>query len=177
MLTCFYFMTLRGPPAPARLQAPVPCSSLATTSSISSTGRQHPLLPGHRRCIAGLITPLQASLLGSGGLTPAQAAVAVGSGLPLAGQVRCCGALSRVKVPKREGFNDTVMPNSTQLKHGAYGIRAVTGRRVAANIIEAVRRWAGRERTTRLGVGVAVAVGVAADVLARWLTRALTALS
>jgi len=44
-------------------------------------------------------------------------------------------------VPKSAAINDTVMPNTTDLKYGMYGLRAVTGRRVAAATIEAVRRW------------------------------------
>jgi hypothetical protein len=51
------------------------------------------------------------------------------------------GQLSRVRVPKSAAINDTVMPNTTQLAVGQYGIRALTGRRVAANTIEAMRRW------------------------------------
>jgi large subunit ribosomal protein L16 len=48
--------------------------------------------------------------------------------------------LSRVRVAKSEGINDTIMPNTTQLMYGIYGIRAVDGKRVAANTIEAVRK-------------------------------------
>eukprot|EP00955_Chlamydomonas_euryale_P026512 279813-Chlamydomonas_euryale.AAC.1 len=50
------------------------------------------------------------------------------------------GQLSRVRVRKSVGFNDVVMPNTTGLKFGTFGIRAVTGKRVAANTIEACRR-------------------------------------
>jgi hypothetical protein len=56
------------------------------------------------------------------------------------------GQLSRVRILKSAAINDIVMPNTTQLAVGQYGIRALTGRRVAANTIEAMRR---------LGVGVA----------------------
>ena len=48
--------------------------------------------------------------------------------------------LSRRRVPKSYAINDNIMPNTTELKYGTYGLRAVTGRRVAANTIEAVRR-------------------------------------
>lgn len=54
--------------------------------------------------------------------------------------VRHNSNLSRVRVPKSAGINDTKVPNTTDLKYGIYGIRAITGRRVAANTIEAVRR-------------------------------------
>lgn len=50
--------------------------------------------------------------------------------------------LSRKRVPKSAAINDTIVSNKTDLKYGAYGIRAVTGKRVAANTIEAVRRCA-----------------------------------
>lgn len=49
--------------------------------------------------------------------------------------------LSRKRVPKSAGINDTIMPNSTDLKFGSFGVRALTGKRVAANTIEAIRRW------------------------------------
>ena len=49
--------------------------------------------------------------------------------------------LSRRRVAKSAAINDTVVPNTTDLKYGLYGIRALTGRRVAANTIEAVRRF------------------------------------
>jgi len=55
-------------------------------------------------------------------------------------QARHNSNLSRIRVPKSVGINDTIMPNTTQLKYGTFGIRAVTGRRIAANTIEAVRR-------------------------------------
>ena len=48
--------------------------------------------------------------------------------------------LSRERVVKSEGINDTIVPNTTQLMYGPFGIRAVTGKRVAANTIEAVRK-------------------------------------
>ncbi len=59
--------------------------------------------------------------------------------------VRWCqkGQLSRQRVPKSVGINDVIMPNTTQLAYGMYGIRALSGKRVAANTIEAVRRWVG----------------------------------
>ncbi len=47
---------------------------------------------------------------------------------------------SQVRVRKRDGFNDVIAPNTTTLKYGVFGIRAMTGKRVAANTIEAVRR-------------------------------------
>lgn len=45
-------------------------------------------------------------------------------------------------MPKSAGINDTLVPNTTALKYGSFGIRAMTGKRVAANTIEAVRRCA-----------------------------------
>lgn len=56
-------------------------------------------------------------------------------------QWRGTAQLSRVKVPKSAGINDTLMPSTTTLKYGSFGIRAMTGKRVAANTIEAVRRY------------------------------------
>ena len=50
------------------------------------------------------------------------------------------GQLSRQRVAKSVGINNIIMPNTTQLEYGVYGIRALSGRRVAANTIEAVRR-------------------------------------
>ncbi len=60
----------------------------------------------------------------------------------LVGPVRWCqkGQLSRQRVFKSAAINDNIMPNTTQLKHGLYGIRALSGKRVAANTLEAVRR-------------------------------------
>ena len=46
----------------------------------------------------------------------------------------------QVRVPKSAGINDTIMPNTTGLMYGNFGIRAMTGKRVAANTIEACRR-------------------------------------
>ncbi len=54
--------------------------------------------------------------------------------------VRHNGNLSRVRVPKSAAINDTVVSNVTTLKFGQFGIRALNGKRVAANTIEAVRR-------------------------------------
>lgn len=58
----------------------------------------------------------------------------------LGGAIRHNSNLSRQRVPKSAAINDTIMPNTTDLKYGSYGLRAVTGRRVAAATIEAVRR-------------------------------------
>lgn len=55
-------------------------------------------------------------------------------------QVRYNSNLSRQRVPKSAAINDTLMPSTTDLKYGMYGIRTLTGKRVAANTIEAVRR-------------------------------------
>ncbi|KAF5833411.1 ribosomal protein L10e/L16 [Dunaliella salina] len=54
------------------------------------------------------------------------------------------------------------MPNTTDLKYGIYGLRAVTGRRVAATTIEAVRRTLVRKikRTARLWVRMQATVPV-----------------
>jgi hypothetical protein len=56
-------------------------------------------------------------------------------------QLRYTSNLSRRRVPKSAAINTTLMPNTTQLQYGIYGIRALTERRVAANTIEAVRRY------------------------------------
>ncbi|KAG2502222.1 hypothetical protein HYH03_000708 [Edaphochlamys debaryana] len=60
------------------------------------------------------------------------------------------------------GINNIIMPNTTQLKYGLYGIRALGGRRVAANTIEAVRRTLRRKikKTARLWVRIAATVPV-----------------
>lgn len=79
-------------------------------------------------------------------------------------QVRWCqkGQLSRQRVPKSVGINDVIMPNTTQLAYGVYGIRALSGKRVAANTIEAVRRTLRRKikKTARLWVRIEATVPV-----------------
>lgn len=69
-------------------------------------------------------------------------------------QWRGTAQLSRVKVPKSAGINDTLVPNTTTLKYGSFGIRAMTGKRVAANTIEAVRRCGAAQvqKSSRVGV-------------------------
>lgn len=52
--------------------------------------------------------------------------------------------LSRQRIFKSAAINEVPFGNNTDLKFGRYGIRATTGRRVAANTIEAVRRWVNR---------------------------------
>jgi len=74
--------------------------------------------------------------------------------------VRHNSNLSRKRVPKSAGFNDTVMTNHSDLKYGMYGIRALTGKRVAAHTIEAVRRTLRR----RLKKSAALWVRMAATV-------------
>ncbi|EFJ52881.1 hypothetical protein VOLCADRAFT_72524 [Volvox carteri f. nagariensis] len=82
----------------------------------------------------------------------------------LVGQVRWCqkGQLSRQRVPKGAAINDNIMPNTTQLKYGLYGIRALAGKRVAANTLEAVRRTLRRKlkKTARLWVRIEATVPV-----------------
>lgn len=56
------------------------------------------------------------------------------------GALRHSSNLSRIRVFKSAGINETIMPNTTTLKYGLYGIRAMTPCRAAANTIEAVRR-------------------------------------
>ncbi|GLI61789.1 hypothetical protein VaNZ11_004289 [Volvox africanus] len=82
----------------------------------------------------------------------------------LVGPVRWCqkGQLSRQRVPKGAAINDNIMPNTTQLSYGLYGIRALSGKRVAANTLEAVRRTLRRKlkKTARLWVRVEATVPV-----------------
>ncbi|GFH18773.1 ribosomal protein L10e/L16 [Haematococcus lacustris] len=59
------------------------------------------------------------------------------------------------------------MKNTTQLKYGMYGIRALTDRRVAANTIEAVRRTLRRriKKSAALWVRLQATVPVTAKPL------------
>ncbi|GLC41013.1 hypothetical protein PLESTB_000952400 [Pleodorina starrii] len=82
----------------------------------------------------------------------------------MVGPIRWCqkGQLSRQRVPKGAAINDNVMSNVTQLKFGLYGIRALSGKRVAANTLEAVRRTLRRKlkKTARLWVRMEATVPV-----------------
>ncbi|GAX81968.1 hypothetical protein CEUSTIGMA_g9396.t1 [Chlamydomonas eustigma] len=77
-------------------------------------------------------------------------------------QWRGATQLSRVKVPKSAGINDTIMPSNTDLKFGSFGIRAITGKRVSANTIEAVRRTLRRKlkREAKLWIRIEATVPV-----------------
>ncbi|KAJ9507151.1 hypothetical protein QJQ45_006229 [Haematococcus lacustris] len=77
------------------------------------------------------------------------------------------GQLSRQRVPKSAGINRTLMKNTTQLKYGMYGIRALSDRRVAANTIEAVRRTLRRriKKSAALWVRLQATVPVTAKPL------------
>ncbi|KAG2432389.1 hypothetical protein HYH02_012961 [Chlamydomonas schloesseri] len=81
-----------------------------------------------------------------------------------AGPVRWCqkGQPSKQRVPKREGINNVIMPNTTQLQYGMYGIRAMAGKRVGAATIEAVRRTLRRKikKTARLWIRLSAVVPV-----------------
>ncbi|GFR42328.1 hypothetical protein Agub_g3235 [Astrephomene gubernaculifera] len=158
------------------------CSRAAKTLELaeapSSSGRSITTLAGRLGSAAanGLSRPLSASpaLLGESGLRPVSALHGLRADAPLAapgsiwgslmGQVRWCqkGQPSRQRVPKRMGINDVIMPNTTQLKFGLYGIRALSGKRVAANTIEAVRRTLRRKikKTARLWIRIAATVPV-----------------
>ncbi|PNH10938.1 50S ribosomal protein L16 [Tetrabaena socialis] len=119
--------------------------------------------PQPRLPMMGPMAALAASPLAAAAAadTPLAGAAAWSSSI---GSVRWCqkGQLSRQRVFKGAGFNDVIMPNTTQLEYGLYGVRALSGKRVAANTIEAVRRTLRRKikKTARLWIRMTATVPV-----------------
>lgn len=90
-----------------------------------------------------LLAPTAGASAAAAGASPGSSSgLLLGGWSACAGPVRWCqaGQLSKQRVFKREGINDVIMPNTTQLRYGTYGIRAMASKRVGAATIEAVRR-------------------------------------
>ncbi|KAG2439620.1 hypothetical protein HXX76_004972 [Chlamydomonas incerta] len=158
----------------------VTAAALAQGGLLSQRAGLHSLVASRAGCRAGagstahsLASPLGPLASASALAAPAGAGAAgisgpgslLGAWAACAGPVRWClqkGQLSKQRVPKRVGINDVIMPNTTQLQYGMYGIRAMAGKRVAAATIEAVRRTLRRKikKTARLWIRLAAVVPV-----------------